>query len=202
DNHLEAQEEVNRELVAMANRLGLPLLATNDCHYLRPEDAAAHEALLCIQTGKTFSDEKRWKFETDQLYVKDASTMAEAFAHVPEAVANTIEIARRCDLELKQQWRFPVYRVADNATLEGTLATQARRGLDERLNARRVLGNAPADEQAYEERLTRELAIINEMGFAGYFLIVADRDPPLLRPGDEVGDDEEVAREGAGDPGR
>src|SRR5262245_38542521 len=174
DNRLDAQEEVNRELVAMANHLGLPLVATNDCHYLRPEDAAAHEALLCIQTGKTFSDEKRWKFETDQLYVKDASTMAEAFAHVPEAVANTIEIARRCDLELKQQWRFPVYRVADGVTLEGALAAQARRGLDDRLNARRVLGDAPAHEQAYEERLARELAIINEMGFAGYFLIVAD----------------------------
>src|SRR5262252_9794159 len=174
DNHLEAQEEVNRELLAMANRLGLPLVATNDCHYLRPEDAAAHEALLCIQTGKTFSDEKRWKFETDQLYVKDGDTMAQAFAHVPEAVANTLEIARRCDLELKQQWRFPVYRVADDATLEGTLAAQARRGLDDRLNARRMLGDAPADEQAYEERLGSELGIINEMGFAGYFLIVAD----------------------------
>src|SRR6185295_6457403 len=95
DNHIEAQERVNRELVALAGKLGLPLVGTNDCHYLGPEDAAAHEALLCIQTGKTFSDPKRWKFETDQLYVKSPHEMAAAFAHVPGAVANTVDVARR-----------------------------------------------------------------------------------------------------------
>src|SRR5205823_2754803 len=93
DNRLPAQERVNRELIALARAMGLPLVGTNDCHYLRPEDAAAHEALLCIQTGKTFSDERRWRFETDQLYVKDAAEMAAALAHVPEAVTNTVEVA-------------------------------------------------------------------------------------------------------------
>jgi DNA polymerase-3 subunit alpha len=83
DNHLAAQEKVNRELIALAGELGLPLVGTNDCHYLQPEDAAAHEVLLCIQTGKTFSDERRWKFGTDQLYVKNPEEMAQAFAHVP-----------------------------------------------------------------------------------------------------------------------
>src|SRR5881409_1207007 len=129
DNHLAAQEKVNRELVALAGELGLPLVGTNDCHYLKPEDAAAHEVLLCIQTGKTFSDERRWKFGTDQLYVKDATEMAAAFGHVPEAVTNTLDIARRCQFELKQQWQFPVYQVPEAETLEGLLRRMARAGL-------------------------------------------------------------------------
>src|SRR5207248_2005747 len=108
DNRLPAQERVNRELIALAREMGLPLVGTNDCHYLRPEDAAAHEALLCIQTGKTFSDERRWRFETDQLYVKDAAEMAAALAHVPEAVTNTVEVARRCEFEFRHRQQFPV----------------------------------------------------------------------------------------------
>ncbi|TMA70181.1 MAG: DNA polymerase III subunit alpha [Deltaproteobacteria bacterium] len=174
DNRLPAQERVNRELVRLARELGLPVVGTNDCHYLRPEDAAAHEVLLCIQTGKTFSDEQRWKFETDQLYVKDATEMSTAFADVPEAVANTLDIARRCDLELTQQLQFPVYRVPGDETLEAVLEREVRRGLDERLNEARTLGWDPARERLYEERARSELAIITSMGFAGYFLIVAD----------------------------
>src|SRR5207253_1447970 len=127
----------------LARELGLPVVGTNDCHYLRPEDAAAHEVLLCIQTGKTFSDEQRWKFETDQLYVKDATEMSTAFADVPEAVANTLDIARRCDLELTQQLQFPVYRVPGDETLEAVLEREVRRGLDERLNEARTLGWDP-----------------------------------------------------------
>src|SRR5262249_39472129 len=168
------QEEVNGELKALAKRLGLPLIGTNDCHYLRPEDAAAHEVLLCIQTGKTFSDERRWKFETDQLYVKEPAEMARAFADVPEAVDNAVDVARRCDFEFAQRWRFPVYQVADDETLESVLRREARRGLDDRLNARRTLGSDAGDESRYDERLAFELDVINEMGFAGYFLIVAD----------------------------
>src|SRR5262249_58680696 len=113
-----AQERVNRELIVLARELGLPVVGTNDCHYLRPEDAAAHEALLCIQTGKTLSDERRWRFETDQLYVKDGAEMAAAFAHVPEAVTNTLDIARRCDFELRQEWQFPVYPTPAGGTPE------------------------------------------------------------------------------------
>jgi DNA polymerase-3 subunit alpha len=174
DNRLPAQERVNQELVGLARTLGLPIVGTNDCHYLCPEDAAAHEVLLCIQTGKTFSDERRWKFETDQLYVKKAEELEAAFAHVPEAIANTLAIAKRCDFELEQRWRFPVYQVPEGETLEEVLERESRRGLDERLNEHRTLDWSPAREQAYEERLAGELAIIRSMGFAGYFLIVAD----------------------------
>src|SRR5262249_2779187 len=90
DNRLAAQEKVNTALKGLARELGLPLVGTNDCHYLCPDDAAAHEVLLCIQTGKTFSDARRWKFETDQLYVKDAAERAAAFAYAPEAISATL----------------------------------------------------------------------------------------------------------------
>src|SRR5262245_51226414 len=175
DNRLAAQERVNGELKVRARELGLPLVGTNDCHYLCPEDAAAHEVLLCIQTGKTFSDARRWKFETDQLFVKDPADMAAAFADVPEAIANTLDIARRCDFALTQKWQFPVYEVPAGTTLEEVLEREARRGLDERLNDRRsLLDWSPEHELASEEGLTGELGTITSMGFAGYFLIVAD----------------------------
>ncbi len=174
DNHLDKQELVNAELIELAKKTGLPLVGTNDCHYLACEDAAAHEALLCIQTGKTFSDEKRWKFETDQLYVKDPAQMAAAFAHVPGAVATTLDIAARCDFEFKQKFQFPVYAVPADETLEDVLERDARAGLDERLNARRTLGADASAETPYEARLAYELGVIKQMGFAGYFLIVAD----------------------------
>ena len=174
DNHLPIQEQVNREVRSLAKTLGLPLVATNDCHYLNREDSAAHEALLCIQTGKTLADPKRWKFETDQLYVKSPEEMAAAFADIPEAVSNTLEIAKRCDVELKQKWRFPAYQVAKDDTLEDVLERDARSGLAERLNVKRTLGWDVTREREYDERLATELGVIRKMGFAGYFLIVAD----------------------------
>jgi DNA polymerase-3 subunit alpha len=176
DNHIPAQELVNREVKVLARELGLPLVATNDCHYLHREHATAHEALLCVQTGKTFSDERRWKFDTDELYVKTPEEMASAaaFADVPEAVANTLAIAKRCDLELKQRWVFPHYEVPAGETLEEVLERETRRGLDERLNAHRTLDWDVAREAEYEARLVLELDTIKTMGFAGYFLIVSD----------------------------
>jgi DNA polymerase-3 subunit alpha len=174
DNRLAKQHQVNAELVDLAQRLGLPLVGTNDCHYLSCEDAAAHEALLCIQTGKTFADERRWKFETDQLFVKTPGQMAEAFARIPGAVDNTLDIARRCEFAFEQAWQFPVYAVSGTETLDEALARAARQGLTERLNARRVLGATPPDEAIYEARLAYELGVITKREFAGYFLIVAD----------------------------
>ncbi len=175
DNHMEAQNHVNAQLRELAASLGLPLVATNDCHYLRPEDAAAHEVLLCVQTGKTMADEKRWRFGTDQLYVKDAATMAAAFTECPDAIANTLEVAARCDLELKRSFELPVMSAESSETLESRLDRAVRQGLDEILAARRAApGWTTSDDQRYEERLSRELAVISEMGFAGYFLIVAD----------------------------
>jgi DNA polymerase-3 subunit alpha len=176
DNHLKEQERANRELITLADELGLPLVATNDCHYLHSEDHTAHDVLLCIQTGKTFNDEKRWRFGTDQLYVKDPSQMLAAFGERDEAVRNTLDIAKRCTLELEfGRYQFPVFQVPKNVTLEDQLERDARTGLEERLIGLRTLGNWDAAREAiYQDRLNTELAVIKKMGFAGYFLIVAD----------------------------
>jgi DNA polymerase III subunit alpha len=189
DNHLSQQERNNVELIRLAGELSLPIVATNDCHYLQPEDAKAHEVLLCIQTGKTFSDEKRWRFETDQLYVKKPEEMRAAFAHCPEAVSNTLAIADRCNFELTfGKYQFPVFATPKGESLEDHLARVAREGLDSLLVRLRAQENWDAErERIYLDRFDRELKIINEMGFAGYFLIVADFTTYAKRQGIPVG---------------
>ena len=176
DNHLPQQERCNTELISLAKELSLPLVATNDCHYLQPEDASAHEVLLCIQTGKTLDDSNRWRFETDQLFVKTPEQMKAAFPQCPEAIGNTVDIARRCDLELTfGRYQFPVFTTPSNESLEEHLEQQARAGLDDRLTALRLQDDWNEERaQVYYDRLERELGVIKEMGFAGYFLIVAD----------------------------
>lgn len=176
DNRLPQQERANAELIALARELSLPIVATNDCHYLTPDDAPAHEVLLCIQTGKTLSDPSRWRFETNQLYVKDANEMARAFPQLPEAISNTVEVARRCQFEIRfGRYQFPVYRPPNNETLDDYLTHLARQGLEERLNAKRAgPGWTQEQEHQYWQRLEEELGIIQRMGFSGYFLIVAD----------------------------
>src|SRR5262249_12870515 len=149
DNHLPQQVTANRELTALARELGLPLVATNDCHYLGREDAEAHEALLCIQTGKTLSDPKRWRFETDQLFVKSPEEMRAAFAEFPEAIDNAVDIARRCDFKMSLgQYQFPEYAVAPGESLEGVLDRDARAGLAERLASLRERDRAWRDDRA------------------------------------------------------
>ena len=177
DNHLPEQERINPALIALAKDLSLPLVATNDCHYLKAEDAEAHEVLLCVPSGKVWSDEKRWRFGTNQLYVKSPEEMAVAFSHCPEAVANTLQVAQRCNLELSfGNFHFPQFTVPDDDSLEATLERLARNGLEERLAPLRVgaAGLSADQEKVYRERLEFELRVIEDMGFAGYFLIVAD----------------------------
>ncbi|MBI4517143.1 MAG: DNA polymerase III subunit alpha [Deltaproteobacteria bacterium] len=176
DNHLPQQERANAELVRLACELGLPLVATNDCHYLQPEDAAAHEVLLCIQTGKTLADPSRWRFETDQLFVKTPAQMLAAFPQQPEAIRNTVDIAARCQVEMTfGKYVFPVFKTPADESLEDHLERRARAGLEERLQPLRAGAQWSAErERTYQERLATELAVIKKMGFAGYFLIVAD----------------------------
>jgi DNA polymerase III subunit alpha len=109
ENTLAEQDAVNKRLLEVAGELKLPLVATNDCHYLNREDARAHEVLLCIQTGKTMSDPTHMKFTADEFYVKSPEEMARAFSYAPEAIANTVAIAERCDLELplNKEYYFP-----------------------------------------------------------------------------------------------
>lgn len=189
DNRLPQQQRANVELIRLARALGLPIVATNDCHYLEPEDAKAHEVLLCIQTGKTFTDERRWRFETDQLYVKDAEQMRAAFAECPDAITNTLEVAARCDLELTfGKYQFPAFATPNNESLDDHLDRVARAGLAKRLAALCSQAEWSAErEGTYHQRVDAELKIIKEMGFAGYFLIVADFTTYAKRQGIPVG---------------
>jgi DNA polymerase-3 subunit alpha len=171
---IELQERVNKELLRIAEELRLPLVATNDAHYLHSHDHGPHEALLCIGTGTTLDDPARFKFDGKGFYVKSAAEMAEVFSDLPKALSNTVEIAERCNLELETGvYHMPEFQVPSHTTREAVLREEASAGL------RRRLGLAPdepfSDSLAtYTERLQMELDTICKMGFAGYFLIVAD----------------------------
>jgi len=167
-NGIPEQEEVNRLLAQLSAELHIPLVATNDCHYLKKEDAAAHDALVCIQTGKTLQDETRLKFATEKFYLKSPQEMQEEFKDFPEAVRNTRVIADRCNFEFRfGKFHLPEYQVPDGHTLASYLAELATNGL----KARFPDGTPP---QEYLSRLESELNIIRDMGFPGYFLIVWD----------------------------
>ena len=170
-NDLPEQAKVNAALLEWAPRWGLPLVVTNDCHYLRPEDARAHDVLLCIQTGKTINTTGRMQFRTDQLYLKSPEEMAQAFPH-PEVLAKTREIADRCDVTLDLgTFRFPIFPDLTGESMEDLLTRKSREGLKKRLAA---LPPAFRMEEDYWSRLEYELEVLGEMGFAGYFLVVAD----------------------------
>lgn len=170
-NGLKEQEVVNDRLLELATSLDLPLVATNDCHYLDKDDYEAHDILLCVGTGKVTSDQRRLKFETNEFYYKTPEEMEAAFAHCPEAVANAGQIAEMCNVEFKlKQHFFPAYKVRDGLSLEEEFRQLAEQGLKDRLQA---LPYA-VDEQAYWDRLDFELRVIIEKDFPAYFLIVQD----------------------------
>ena len=177
ENGIPEQTVANERLLALARELDLPLVATNDCHYLNREDARAHEVLLCIQTGKTMVDPSRMRFSTEEFFVKTPEEMAAAFHYAPDAVTNTALIAERCDLKLEfGAYHFPLYTPPEGQSLEACLEQDSREGLVSRLAAIRICrpGFTEAHEAAYFDRLRIELDCINQMGFPGYFLIVAD----------------------------
>jgi DNA polymerase-3 subunit alpha len=179
ENFLSEQETANKGLIEIGKELGLPLVATNDCHYLTRDDAFAHEVLLCIQTGKTLDDPNRMRFANDEFYVKTPDEMAELFKHVPEAISNTVEIAERCNLELDvsgKNYHFPALALNEDQTPSQALEQQSYEGLELRIADIRKLRPefSSADVETYKARLEEELEIINQMGFPDYFLIVAD----------------------------
>jgi len=170
-NGLESQRVANQGLVEIHRKLRIPLAATNDCHYLKKEDARPHDVMLCLQTGKTLNDPNRLRFDTDQLYVKSAEEMVAEFAEFPEAVRNTCRIADECSLDLAFNRSYlPQYKVPEGYTRETYLEKLATEGLAARLQERPR--SLPAD--AYALRLREELTVIISMGYAGYFLIVWD----------------------------
>lgn len=160
------QKTVNRGLVAISEQTGIPLVATNDLHYLAQEDAEAHDVLLCIQTAKHVDDEERMRFGSDQFYLKSEQEMAELFAWRPDALANTAAIARRCDVTLE----FGTYHLPDYPVPPGhTEASWLRELCRQKLPAR-----YPEPTPQILERVDYELSVIEKMGYPSYFLIVWD----------------------------
>lgn len=167
------EEELNKGLLAVARELNIPIVATNDSHYLDRGDAPAHDVLLCIGTGKTVSDSSRMKFYSDQFYVKSPQEMRELWSDLPEACDNTVEIAKRIDIRLPEKIfhlpEYPVPQTPATQSAEEYLRTICEQGLGERYGLERA-----RTDSSLRERLDYELSVITKMGFASYFLIVWD----------------------------
>ncbi|MGD0956794.1 MAG: DNA polymerase III subunit alpha [Candidatus Acidiferrales bacterium] len=178
DQGLELETRINRELVSLSKETGIPLVATNDCHYLTRSDAHAQEVLMCIQTGKTMSDAQRMKFATDQFYFKTAEEMAQVFRELPDAVFRTVAIADRCNLKIQRVGNpFPEFKVPEGHTTDSYFERVVREGFASRAPQleRRAKDNLLRHPLAeYEQRLSAEIEMIKKMRFAGYFLIVWD----------------------------
>ncbi|MBM3315499.1 DNA polymerase III subunit alpha, partial [candidate division WOR-3 bacterium] len=168
-NGYQEQERIIPGVMELSSALDIPVVATNDCHYLRRDDAKAHDALVCIQTGKRVSDRNRLRMSSDQLFFRSPAEMAKVFADMPEAVARTREVADRCNLLLDFQhikFQLPEYRAPEGfADAFAYLRQIAQAGMQRRY------GRATP---ALEERLGHELEVIRRMGFPGYFLVVKE----------------------------
>ena len=166
DHGLPEQRRLNEQLLRLAPETGLPLVVTNDLHYVHRKQAPAHDVLLCVGTGNNLDTPGRMKFESDNFYLKSAAEMAALFPDQHEAILNTRRIAEMCDLKLPLgQFRIPHFPVPDGETPESWLRAECERGLAWRY------GSATPELRA---RLDYELGVITSMGYAGYFLIVAD----------------------------
>ena len=168
NNGLREQVMVNQKLIELARKLNIPLVGTNDAHYLKKEDAYNHEVLLCIQTGKKMSDEDRMRFETDEFYIKSKEEMSEYFENIPEAVSNTVKIAEKCNYDFEfGVTKLPNYDVPEEFdTHLDYFIKLCNDGFKNRY------GESPSKE--LRDRLEYEISIINKMGYVDYFLIVWD----------------------------
>ncbi len=166
-NGLEIQSRANEAMVRLHQRTGIPLVATNDIHYLRHEDCAVQDVLLCINTGAKRSDEKRFKMDTDTLFFRTAAEMSEVFRDIPEAVRNTLDVAEQVDLEIEfGKYHLPVFSTGAGETPDELFDRLCEEGL------RRLY--PPEAGSGARERLASEKQVIREMGFVSYFLIVWD----------------------------
>ena len=167
DHQIDIETRVKADLLKLGKELKLPLLATNDLHYTFHEDAAAHAALLCVQSGSTLADPKRFKFDNDEFYLKTPAQMRELFKEIPESCDNTLLIAERCNVTLRENENLlPAFDVPTGETEDSWLRKESVRGLIEKM------GDKATD--IYRTRLQYELDVMVKMGFPGYFLVVAD----------------------------
>lgn len=166
DHGIEAQKEVNMGLYRLSDETGIPLVATNDAHYLTREDARIQDVLMAIQMGKTVDDPTRMKFETSEFYIKSEEEMFALFPTHPDAIARTVEIANRCQVEFEfGKYHLPQFDVPDGYTAREYLDKLCLEGLHERY---------PDNDGTVRERLDYEINMIDKMGFVDYFLIVSD----------------------------
>jgi DNA polymerase-3 subunit alpha len=174
ENGLPEQKIANEGILEISRLLSIPVVATNDCHYLQADDAEAHDVLMCIRGGNTLDDRERKRFETNQCYLRSPAEMKNLFSYCPEAISNTVLIAEKCDLTIELgQPHLPQFKLANGSSLDEHLEKSAHQGLNEILfNIIKSGGTILKDK--YVVRLCEELKIIKSMGFAGYFLIVAD----------------------------
>ena len=167
DHNIDIEKRTFADLIKLGKELNMPLLATNDLHYTHHDDSSAHEVLLCIQSGSTLADPKRFKFENSEFYLKSAKQMRELFKDFPESCDNTLLIAERCNTTMREgENLLPQFPVPNNESEDSWLIKQANLGL-----AKKMDGKIPAN---YQERLDFELDVMIKMGFPGYFLVVAD----------------------------
>jgi DNA polymerase-3 subunit alpha len=177
DNGMPEQKKVNEGLVRLAGQYNVPLVATNDCHYLRKREARAHDLLLCIQTGKKISDTDRLKLSTDEFYFKSPDEMASAFSGYPQAISNTLSIAEMCDVTIQTGvYHFPALNLPGNRSPEEYFEELCLAGFAKKMNR---VASSYADftdelREKYKARLAYEMDVIKSTGFASYFLIVAD----------------------------
>lgn len=171
-NGLREQALVNTSLIKIANATGIPLVATNDCHYLKQEDSKAHDVLLCIDTGAKLNDVSRMRMETDDFYLKSEEEMRAFFVNVPEAVDNTCKIADMCNVEYDfNTIHLPLYDIPEGFdSHESYLSHLTYEGLEKRF---RICGRYD-EEDNYKKRIEYELGVINSMGYTDYYLIVWD----------------------------
>lgn len=170
-NGMAEQETVNRELVRMSRELEIPLVATNDCHYLHEDDYRAHDVLLCIRDGRSVNDPDRFRYESRAFYLRSGEEMETLFRETPEAIRNTAHIAARCNVTLDLgHAQLPQFDTPGGIDLNDYLKKVSREGLEERMREMPY----PVDAEKYRGRLEEELKIICKIGFSGYFLIVWD----------------------------
>jgi DNA polymerase-3 subunit alpha len=179
DQGLEDEKKIHEALFRLESELGIPLVATNDSHYLCGEDSKAHDVMLCVQTGAKVHDKERFRFDSDQFFVKSADEMGLLFKDSPAVVARTVEIAERCNLKLaKVDNPFPEFAVPEGHTIDSYFEEVCRNGLKKRFETSirqlelRGICRTPVHE--YQARLDYEIGIIKQMSYSGYFLIVWD----------------------------
>lgn len=174
DNGIKEQKLVNEGIIELSRELNIPLVATNDCHYLRKEDAKFHDVLLCIQTQKTIDDPKRLKMESEEFYFKSPEEMIRNFSHIPTAIENTIEIANKCYFRFENTgYHFPNIGIPQEE-IEKKFDEFVRKGFNEKIEKLLKENGGKYTIKDYEERLEYEMSIIKKMGFPSYFLIVYD----------------------------